>query len=444
MYLATEEERRAKIELLAQKTDEQHKLVTFEAEYLLPVVEVPLEVVVLNHQSERIASALEDIAEWKDLSCNPTSPEAQDLIAQVVKEASGAEFKELMASLKDGKQNEVGHVTYKGVLVNANTRKVALMELGNANRKLRVVVLPSEWGRKEEALLEDELQNKRESKAPYRLIPRLRAIRKQVDLGMSPEMIAKRRNLKTGAAGAKQVNQQLEILALIQEMQHTADPPLLNSFFNDVELRNMTAIQEKASAYQKADEPEERVRYLNTVIVAIAIGEASVHKLQQMDGDFVDDYVLDRLYESDMLAQGADARQLLEPLISERGNPELCDVAALRDLVTGSGDVQLGSSNGSVRIKVPRDLVKGAVRAAVSSATTERRGDTTSVKKLAKPREEIRKAASAISAASEAFEKVKDNPDFEAETGKLQYAFKQLRRAVVELGEKLSDAGASK
>ncbi len=440
--VASESERASKIALLAEKTQERHKLVTYDDEHLLPVISIPLDCAALNHQSERIASALEDLDEWKELSSDPTSPDAQRLIAQVVREASGDEYPELLASLKDGEQNEVGHVTYKGVLINANTRKVALMDLGNPNRKLRVVVLPSEWGRKEESLLEDELQNKRDSKAPYRLIPRLRGIRNQADLGMDPEIIAKRRGLKGGAAGAKQVRQQIDMLALIEELQHMTDPPLPNAFFNNIELRNMIVIQEKAAMYAKCDDPQSRERYLNAVLVAIAADAAAVHKLQQMDADFFDNYVIDRLYESDKIAEGVDARKLLEPLIAEEGNPELCDVAALRDLVVGSGDVEF--PNGSVRLKVPKEQLRVAVDTAVTSAVTERKGDKASTNKLTKPEAELKKAIKAIEASGEALGKVQDSPDFASEAGSLQYRFQKLRRAVDEFGSKLTDAGVSK
>ena len=440
---ASEKERRAKIAQLAAKTEEHHKLITFDGNTTLPVIEVPLECVVLNHQSERIASALEDSPEWAELSSDPTSPEAQRLIASIVKEASGDEYKELLASLKDGEQNEVGHVTYKGVLVNANTRKVALMELGNPNRKLRVVVLPSEWGRNQEALLEDELQNKRESKAPYRLIPRLRAVKNQSDQGMKPEVIAKRRNLRSGAAGAKEVNLQLEMLALIEEMQQMESPPLPNAFFNAMELETMKVIQEKAATYLKNDEPEDRERYLNAAIIFIATGVGTVHKLRQLDVHFWDDYGLERLYESDLVAQGGDARPLLEPLISEDGDPDLCDVAALRALVVGSGDVDL-APEGRVRVTLPKDDLRKAVAAAADSGVTERKIDQANDNKLAKAGVQMQKASKAVSVATEAVLKMKDNPEFQEDAGSLRYKFRNLRKGLDELSKELTEAGILK
>jgi hypothetical protein len=104
------------------------------------VVRLPLDAVVLNPRSHRIRSQLESSRDAAAVKSAPFEDSAQRLITEILR---GTEkFDDLKANLKDVGQNEPGVVSVNGLLVNANTRCVALRDI-NA-RDIRVAVLPED------------------------------------------------------------------------------------------------------------------------------------------------------------------------------------------------------------------------------------------------------------------------------------------------------------
>src|SRR4051812_33868621 len=89
-----------------------------------PVVPLPLDALLLNPTSHRIHSQLESHEQRQVVARDPYSEEAQKIIAAILR---GSEFyEELLQSLTQEGQRDYGVVTSEGVLVNANTRAVAL------------------------------------------------------------------------------------------------------------------------------------------------------------------------------------------------------------------------------------------------------------------------------------------------------------------------------
>ncbi|MEI2815870.1 MAG: hypothetical protein V9E99_05370 [Microthrixaceae bacterium] len=111
----------------------------------LPVVKVPLAATVLNPRSHRIRGELESRGDEADVvTSDPYSGEAQDLIARILRETKG--FDDIKAALeRDGGQRDPGVITHKGLLVNVNTRRVALGDLGA--EYIDVAVLPADTRR---------------------------------------------------------------------------------------------------------------------------------------------------------------------------------------------------------------------------------------------------------------------------------------------------------
>jgi len=134
-----------------------------DTDLMATVVEIPLSSVVLNHRSHRIRAQLESSPRAEFVRRDPFSNEAQDVISELLRDTG--RFDELRDNLKDRGQLDPGVVTHTGLLVNANTRCVALREL--RKRHIRVAVLPEDATEEEIDRLELRLQMKRDFRRDY-------------------------------------------------------------------------------------------------------------------------------------------------------------------------------------------------------------------------------------------------------------------------------------
>ena len=171
MTIPDENARRAVVakELAASAQDpdrERSRLVWKKESVLFDVIRLPLDMVVLNANSHRVKAQLEsESAERRKIVHDtPWSDEAQSIIAEIIERTQ--DFEDILAEMRDPGQREPGVVSRVGVLINANTRVVALRKI-NAQNYVNVMVLPENALPKEIALLEADLQEKRDVKQPY-------------------------------------------------------------------------------------------------------------------------------------------------------------------------------------------------------------------------------------------------------------------------------------
>ena len=132
---------------------------------VLPVASVDVSLVLLSHHSHRIKAQLQSLPQSDQdvVESDPYGQHAQEIIARLLRETAGYDrIKNALA--KDGQLNP-GVLTTGGVLVNANTRVVALREL--RQQYVKVLVLPGDAGEKEITELELRLQMEQEVKQEY-------------------------------------------------------------------------------------------------------------------------------------------------------------------------------------------------------------------------------------------------------------------------------------
>ncbi|PZH13387.1 hypothetical protein C1I97_11370 [Streptomyces sp. NTH33] len=120
-------------------------------------------------------------------------------------------FDKLKEDLRQFGQNDPGLVTHHGVLVNGNTRAVALRELGQ--QSMRVGVLPSSFTQADIDSVELALQLRQDQRRDYSYINRLLAMEEQASLGRTPEQIAKEFRIRTAT-----YHQERWILSVIKEL----------------------------------------------------------------------------------------------------------------------------------------------------------------------------------------------------------------------------------
>src|SRR5207253_10653514 len=135
-------------------------------------------------------------------------------------------------------QPDPGVMTHTGVLVNANTRVVALRELEDpALRYVRVAVLPQIAQPDELALLELRLQMQKELKVDYSMTNELLFIEElSNERGLTDGQIARELRIspENEKKGASEVRLRLQMLDLIRAMQKIPAEPLQLTFFDKI------------------------------------------------------------------------------------------------------------------------------------------------------------------------------------------------------------------
>jgi hypothetical protein len=182
------------------------------------VVDLPLSGLYFNPSTHRIrAQRSHDPGRDEALEKDPWSAESQDYLRFLI-EASPTDpnlrdpdFDKLMESLGQFGQNDPGLVTHQGVLVNGNTRAVALRKLGV--QSMRVGVLPEWFTWADINAVELSLQLRKDHRRDYSYINRLLALEEQASLGRTPDQIAKDFRIQV-----KTYHQERWILSTIREL----------------------------------------------------------------------------------------------------------------------------------------------------------------------------------------------------------------------------------
>ncbi len=271
------------------------------------VIQMRADEVLLNHRSHRIRSQLEGDPEWEKVKADPTSEAAQHTIERHVRAArKEKEFDELKESLIREGQTEPGVMTHDGVLVNANTRAVAMREMDDPDkRNLRVAVLPKTIQPEELGLLELRLQMQKELKVDYSLTNELLFIEElSNDRGMSDAAIAAEMFPENPKKGTQEVPLRLKYLDLLRAMCQIPEKPLRLRQFDDLKLEQMRVVHTKYESLLGQDPAQART-YLENFLLSVLVDVVSVHQIRQIDTEFVKTYMLPSLEEDELIGQHA-------------------------------------------------------------------------------------------------------------------------------------------
>jgi hypothetical protein len=138
----------------------------------IPVITMPVELLTYNPGTHRIkAQRSMDPARESDLDTDPWSEPAQNYLHNLLMGDPAdptkvdPSFVALMEDLRSHGQNDPGIITRTGVLINGNTRRAALKELGVVN--IRVGVLPPDAGYEDWQSIELSLQLRKDHRREY-------------------------------------------------------------------------------------------------------------------------------------------------------------------------------------------------------------------------------------------------------------------------------------
>jgi hypothetical protein len=267
---------------------------------MFDVVRLPLDMVVLNPQSHRIRSQLESLppADLQKVQTDPFSEEAQGIIAHLIEQTIG--FEDVLAEMRDVGQEDPGVVTRAGVLINANTRVVALRKL-NPHGYVDLMVLPPNPDPKDVARLEWDLQERREVKQPYTYTNSLlQQHENQTFYGYSDEDVAKALRLNKDLKKAvEDVRQRTRVLALIREIQKRSGGAIPLTYFDNQSV----ALEELDRAYEarRKLDPDGATQIREARILGIITG-VEYRKLRQFDApEKIEKHVLPTLGDPEII-----------------------------------------------------------------------------------------------------------------------------------------------
>lgn len=413
-----------------QKPDtERTQMKWREQDYRATVVSLPVDGVVLNPKSHRIRAQLESSKARDAILSDPFSDPAQAAIAEFLRQEE--HFQDLKRNLRDSGQLEPGVVTADGMLVNANTRCVALRD--NGDLYIRVAVLPADADQREVDRLELSLQMKRDFRSDYTFTNELLFVddliktHKYQPENVAAEMgwasLSDKRNMNRQA---EKVRQYQRILVLIRELQYMSGERLPLVQF-DARRQALTEIDDDTDNLRKSDKSaadEMRDARLSAMLLDVGYRE-----LREINRNFIEDYLVPAMEERSLLKPHVNALTMpaVSPQSSDLAGLDIFDLPDLKPIATSrtariilealtdsvdKSEVVLKIENGEVAT-LHKSAFRSEMKSAFEGAAEDVRLNKQEGDELNRPIELIRKAQKQIGAAIQAYTDIKSHPDFE-------------------------------
>jgi hypothetical protein len=424
-----------------------------------PVVSIPAAYLLLNPDSHRIKAEIAALGpRSRVIGDDPFGEEAQDLIAEIIRGTDG--FADVKTALRDG-QRDPGVITRVGVIINGNTRTVAMRELHGADAYVKVHVLPEDATLTELTRLELRFQMQKDVKQEYTFTNQLLLIDDLMRQGSSPEDIGL--DLYPGLDPASRADRnkaredvegEARLLALIRQVLDASGGRMTFSQFNK-DRQTLLEIDQAYSAIERRTHNTalaRRVRDAKLTAMVIGLGYNDV---RQIDEGFLDQYAMDAFLEepdlralapgllSEQARAGDDALDGLDFLDDEPVSDEVTLQPVFEALVsTGpDGTVTLAGSDGG-GTDMPAEVFRASVRSALERGVNIKRLDNDRAGALTSPMRQLNIAAASLDRARARLGEVAGHPGFDI--GALREAVRKLQRAYDETGDALrAQAGIS-
>ncbi|MEV7042522.1 hypothetical protein [Amycolatopsis sp. NPDC051061] len=411
---------------------------------MLPVVTVPVSVVLLNHRTHRVRAQIESlVAEGAIIETNPHSDEAQQLLADLIRQTKG--YDDVKNTIRREKQREPGLITHEGVLINANTRAVALRDLHEqvphekAFEYVKVQVLPENADSDEIMQLEFEFQMRRNTQQDYTFTNQLLFIKDLLDAGLKPHEIGVKMKAhydptlpKDRKAAAEEVETEDRLRQIIEELITASSGVLSWPDFDD-DRQNLIEIDESHRRMSVRKTPGAARRIRQAKLVGLLAG-LDYRRVRHIDESYLDSYVLQAFEEQPNLRPAAKALtigqlevpradlsglSLLDDLDEQAPDDQLAEVTLqpLFDVLVRHGKVD-DASDWDAEVEVPTDegttmLPKNtffdAVKAAMQTAADNKARDDQGQDALDIPRRQLIAAGSACDRAQRAYKELEDD-----------------------------------
>jgi hypothetical protein len=387
----------------------------------LLVVNLPIGPVRLNPHSHRIKAQLFARPDRSLLLSDPYSDNTQEIVTQLLRAVEN--FEDLKADLGERGQREPGVVTREGVLVNANTRLVALRDLQHTH--VRVMVLPPNATPAQISELELRLQVSRDYKQDYTFTNRLLFNQDCLEAGWDVTRVAKEvyGTDKSESKRVQDVYRDLRVLAMIDELIGLSDGKFGYPDFDDKE----TALEELDRDYEalKLADPEAALRLRKARMVAILSG-VGYRDIRHIGPTFTASHLAEEIEEAGDLSflvnesdEPEEEPEGLSLLGDDSAPDSQLDDSMLNWLVQTAGQkvVQVPSANGPQEKE--RAEVVGALQSAVVNAVAHAKQANKRIDRLEQPAGNVKDATKMLRAAEQSYAAVRNDSQYTSKHAEL-------------------------
>ena len=230
-----EDKRRKAIQLALESFNEtsgpRYQVTITGVVHQVPVITLDPELPLLNHDNYRIKSQLEDDAKGKTVLADPTSDESQKIISSLI--AGTKDFGALKSQLETYGQQEPGLISASGMLVNGNTRAVALRRLRRPGMK--VAVLPEIANQRDLLLIQSDLQMRKWVHQDYSFTNELLFLSEMKNhLKLDAKQLVQTLGMKPGKTSENKIEGKLRLLKLVNEIRRiSGSRSIPYSFFDE-------------------------------------------------------------------------------------------------------------------------------------------------------------------------------------------------------------------
>lgn len=418
------------------------------SELVLPVASVDLDLVLLNPHSHRISAQLQSLSQSVQdmIKSSPYGAQAQETVATVLRETPG--YERIKLALQNDGQLDPGVITTAGVLVNANTRAVALRELRQGY--VKVLVLPQDASGKEIIDLELLLQMRQDVKQDYSFPSQALFIEDLINSNSFTTLEVGRRirsDLTESAADKRKARElvelELRLLGLMREVRNASGGIVKWTYFDD----KRQALLEIDEDYQKLKNtrPEEAARIRDAQLAGVIAG-VEYRKLREIDTSLLDNYVEGALRETGTLAPYVDAL-LTTGSPSPDPPPDGLDLLDGDDPASAAGPTLSGlytllaqagpednvalPTTAGPPVEVPRKAVAAGLYGALTIAIENKQRDSRRLDVLTAPMIHLKEATRSLDRATTAYADVRKRGGFDQFA--FQAALQEWQRAAAEL-----------
>ena len=390
---------------------------------VLEIIRIDPKVLLLNPNNSRLAAQLHDHHQQKVVQDHPTSEEAQDVLAGLLRNTE--RFAKLKEELKEFKQQNPGLISRDGLLINGNTRVVALRDIGAEG--VDVAVLPEDAGNREFLDLEMSLQMRRLTHQDYTFTNELLLMDKYKKFGHTDKQLATKMGWLRG--GQKKVDQATQLLQLIQEIRKLTTPPLAYEVF-DSKRQHLIDLNDEYQAISQTD-PRAAKQMKWGRVVAMFLG-VNKDQTRVIDEEFFQEDVLKRL-GGDLGVDNPLSKFVKVPLNDDldgifegnyHSNEELDLHAFAKKIVS-----DLTDESGFVAkdLSPELDTVHNAIRLAAEETITKGKRE----KLLLEPSDILQETRISLESVVESFDDVSKLQGFDAK--KFEFQLNKVRKSLEDL-----------
>lgn len=413
------------------KESQQTKTLTLpykDRERTFEVIRIDPKVLLLNPHNSRLRAQLEDHLDRAKVENDSRSEARQEILSSLL--SSTPEFQELKNQLKELGQREPGLISRNGLLINGNTRVVALRELGMNG--VDVAVLPDDANDLVFLDLEMSLQMTQLTHQDYTFTNKLLLMQKYKQALNNDKQLA----LKMGwlRNGEKKVLAHFRYLSLINEIRLLTSPSVRYEEFDSKSQHIKDLIDSYEILKTTNSKEADTLKWSRISAMFLGINKDQTRVIEE---DFLDEDImkpLDSDSETKKLLNGLkkiDVDDGLDDILGDTENDrEKIDARSLvKKIIT-----KLISKDGSIEKDLPQDLegLHKAYRLGTEAIINKSKREHYMVT----PIDRLVEARELIEFIVERFHEVKLQKDFDLT--KFQYQLKKLRKTLDDLADEVN------